>query len=177
VLQCLREENPLTSAGWVGTYLVDVRNGNLSDMGYVPSGFYGGAFLGRLLLAEPTHRFGERLMLSIYIVLCLALQLIFWLVPSVIAGAVVISLFGFFSGPFFATGISVGSKLFPQHLRHSALAIVFVIGQIGGSVFPAITGIIAARAGVGVLQPILVGLICATGLTWLCLPRVNKHRD
>lgn len=167
----------LTCLGWVVTYLVDVRKGDLSDMGYVPAGYYGGAFLGRLLLAEPTHRFGERLMVSVYVVICLALQLLFWLIPNIIVGAVTISLLGFFSGPFFATGISVGSKLFPRHIRHSALAIVFVIGQIGGSIFPAITGLIAARAGVSVLQPILVGLICATGLTWLCLPRVNKHRD
>jgi fucose permease len=167
----------ITAGGWVVTYLVDVRNGKLSDMGYVPSGYYGGAFLGRLLLAEPTYRYGERLMICIYVVICLALQLVFWLVPSIIAGAVTISLLGFFSGPFFATGISVGSKLFPQHVRHSALAIVFVIGQIGGSVFPAITGVIAASAGVRVLQPILVALIVLTGLTWLCLPRVNKHSD
>lgn len=167
----------ITAGGWVVTYLVDVRKGDLSDMGYVPAGYYGGAFLGRLLLAEPTHRFGERRMIIIYAILCLILQLLFWLVPNIIVGAVTISLLGFFSGPFFATGISVGSKLFPSHIRHSALAIVFVIGQIGGSIFPAVTGIIAASAGVRVLQPILVGLICATGLTWLCLPRANKHEE
>jgi fucose permease len=72
-------------------------------MGYVPAGFYGGGFLGRLLLAEPTHRFGERRMIFIYIVLCLALELVFWLVPDIITEAVAISLLGFFSGPFFAT--------------------------------------------------------------------------
>jgi fucose permease len=113
------------------TYLVEVRNGNVAEMGYVPSGFYGGAFLGRLILAEPTHRFGERRMILLYAVICLAMQLVFWLVPNIIAGAVTISLLGFFSGPFFATGIHVGSQIFPHHIRHSALAIVFVIGQIG----------------------------------------------
>lgn len=166
----------ITASGWVVTYLVDVRNGKLSEMGYVSAGYAGGAFLGRLLLAEPTHRLGERRMIFAYAVLCLALQLMFWLIPSIAAGIVSISLLGFFSGPFFATGISVGSKLFPGHVRHSALAIVFVIGQIGGSVFPALTGIIAARAGVSVLQPVLVALICCTGLTWLALPKVDKHQ-
>lgn len=116
-------------------------------------------------------------MIAIYVCLCLVLQLVFWLVPSIIAGAVAISLLGFFSGPAFATGVSYGSKIFPGHIRHSALAVVFVTGQIGGSIFPAITGIIAARAGVKVLQPILVGLIGGTGVTWLCLPRIDKHRD
>jgi fucose permease len=93
----------LTSLGWIVEYLVDVRNGDLDKMGYVPAGFYGGGFLGRLLLAEPTHRFGERRMIFIYIVLCLALELVFWLVPDIITEAVAISFLGFFSGPFFAT--------------------------------------------------------------------------
>jgi hypothetical protein len=71
-------------------------------MGYVPSGFYGGLTLGRLLLAEPTHRFGELRMLLVYTALCFAMQLIFWLVPNIISSAVVFSIMGFFLGPFFA---------------------------------------------------------------------------
>lgn len=71
-------------------------------MGYVPAGFYGGVSLGRLLLASPTHRFGESKMLLLYTVLCLAMQLVFWLVPNVVSGAVAFSVMGFFLGPFFA---------------------------------------------------------------------------
>jgi fucose permease len=57
-------------------------------------------------------------------------------------------------------------------------AFVFVFGQIGGSVFPALTGIIANRVGVQVLQPMLVGLIGASGLSWLILPKdAELHRD
>lgn len=59
----------------------------------------------------------------------------------------------------------------------SIAALVFVVGQVGGSIFPAITGVIAARAGVRVLQPMLVGLIGATGVSWLILPRTGLHRD
>lgn len=69
----------LTASGWVVEYLVVVRDGNLSQMGYVPAGFNGGALLGRLLLAEPTHRFGERRMIFAYTILCIAFQLVFWL--------------------------------------------------------------------------------------------------
>ncbi|KAL4892236.1 major facilitator superfamily domain-containing protein [Aspergillus ambiguus] len=167
----------ITAGGWIVEYLVHVRDGNLKDMGYVPAGFYGGGFLGRLILAEPTYRLGERRMIFIYVLLCLALELVFWLVPNIITEAVAISLFGFFSGPFFATGISVASKLFAAEIRSSALAFVFVLGQVGGSIFPAVTGVIAARAGVKVLQPILVGLLGATGVTWLFLPKTRLHHD
>ncbi|GFF22359.1 bypass of stop codon protein 6 [Aspergillus udagawae] len=167
----------ITAGGWIVEYLVDVRKGDLKDMGYVPAGFYGGAFLGRLILAEPTYRLGERRMIFIYVVLCFGLQLIFWLVPNIITEAVAISLFGFFSGPFFATGISVASKIFSAEIRSSALALVFVLGQVGGSIFPAVTGILATHAGVKALQPILVGLLGATGVSWLMVPRVRLHND
>ncbi|KAJ5682284.1 hypothetical protein N7462_005449 [Penicillium macrosclerotiorum] len=190
----------ITAGGWMVEYLVKVRNGDINDMGYVPAGFYGGGFLGRLILAEPTHRLGERRMIFIYTILCVGLQLVFWLVPNIITEAVAVSLLGFFSGPFFATGISVGSKIVPPEIRSSAigkhtsfyqpttigpkrpilnmLAFVFVLGQIGGSIFPAITGIIAAQVGVKVLQPMLVGLLSAAGISWLLLPKdAGLHRE
>ena len=69
----------LTANGWVVEYLVVVRGGNLAQMGYVPAGFNGGAMLGRLLLAEPTYRLGERRMTCLWIALCIAFQLVFWL--------------------------------------------------------------------------------------------------
>jgi fucose permease len=89
-------------AGWVVQYLVEVRHGELSKMGYVPSGYYGGLTIGRLLLAEPTHRFGEMRTLLVYSAFCFVMQLIFWLVPNIISSAVVFSVMGFFLGPFFA---------------------------------------------------------------------------
>lgn len=97
---------------------------------------------------------------------------------------------GFFTGPLFATvrfvyqdekygfnngqGIALGSKLFPQKIQSNALALVFVFAQMGGSLFPIITGIISSNVGVQVLQPILVGLLAATAVAWLCVPREKE---
>lgn len=111
----------ITAGGWVVEYLHVVRGGPLSKIGYVSSGFYGGQALGRFLLAEPTHRFGEKRMLLGYAVLSLALQIVFWRVSNIIVDAVMISVMGFLLGPFFATGISVGSKLIPSELQSSGL--------------------------------------------------------
>ena len=128
-----------TASGWVVEFLTTVRGGELSQMGYVPTGYYGGLLLGRLLLAEPTFRGGERRMLLVYSAICVALQLGFWLQPNIIASAVMLSLMGFFFGPFFATvsgraskppdlrtdrcwqGMSVASKLFPKKSQPAAL--------------------------------------------------------
>lgn len=86
-----------------------------------------GTFLGRALLAEPTKCLGERRMILVYAILCLGLALIFWLVPNIIINAIAISLFGFFSGPFFATGVYVGSQLFPADQRVGSLSMWFPV--------------------------------------------------
>lgn len=92
-----------TAGGWVVEFLTTVRGGDLAAAGYVPTGFYGGMLAGRLLLAEPTFRYGEQRMLLLYSALCVALQLVFWLQPNIVGSAVALSFIGFFSGPFFAT--------------------------------------------------------------------------
>lgn len=107
-------------------YLVDVRDGNLATMGYVPAGSYGGMCLGRLLLAEPTHRFGEKRMLLLYATICLAMQLIFWLVPNIISSAISFSIMGFFFGPFFA---AVRKKTPQSHLTGCQLSIISRVYQ------------------------------------------------
>jgi fucose permease len=84
-------------------YLVQVRQGDLAHMGNVPAALWGGIFFGRLLLAEPTHRYGEKPMLTLYCIVILAMQLVFWLVPNIIAGAISLGILGFFFGPLFAT--------------------------------------------------------------------------
>ncbi|KAI8965707.1 MFS general substrate transporter [Daldinia sp. FL1419] len=166
-----------TAGGWVVEFLTTVRGGELSSIGYVPTGFYGGMLAGRLLLAEPTFRYGEQRMLLVYSALCVALQLVFWLQPNIIGSAVALSFMGFFTGPFFATGMSVASKLFPQESQPAALGFIFVLAQAGGALFPSITGIVATNAGVAVLQPIVLALFVAGGISWWLVPKVPQRRD
>ncbi|KAF2438030.1 MFS general substrate transporter [Karstenula rhodostoma CBS 690.94] len=167
----------ITAGGWIVEYLVSARDGKLPDVGYVPAGFWGGIFLGRVLLAEPTHRFGERRMGIGYCCMILVFHLIFWLVPNLVSSAVSVSLVGFFYGPLFATGMSIASKLFEKRIHATAMGLVFVLAQAGGSLFPSITGAIASQTGVKVMQPILVGLIVAMGISWALIPKVPKRDD
>jgi fucose permease len=111
----------ITAGGWVVEFLHVVRGGPLSRVGYISSAFYGGSALGRFLLAEPTFRFGEKRMILLYALTSLALQIVFWRVSNIVVDAVMIALMGFFLGPCFATGVSVGSKLIPQELQSSGL--------------------------------------------------------
>ncbi|TVY23261.1 Bypass of stop codon protein [Lachnellula hyalina] len=149
-----------TSGGWVVEFLVRTRHGDLHKIGYVPSGFYGGLCLSRLILVEPTHRYGERRMLLLYSILSFAMQLVFWLVKDLATTIVMFSLMGFLMGPFFA-----------------AVGLIFLTAQAGAAIFPSLIGLIAARAGVQVLPPIVAGLIVAMGVTWGFVPRVERVHE
>ncbi|KAI2641859.1 MFS general substrate transporter [Hypomontagnella submonticulosa] len=166
-----------TAGGWVVEFLTTVRGGDLASAGYVPTGFYGGMLAGRMLLAEPTFRYGEQRMLLVYTVLCVALQLVFWLQPNIVGSAVALSFMGFFTGPFFATGMSVASKLFAREDQTAALGFIFVMAQAGGALFPSITGIIATNAGVAVLQPIVLALFVAAGISWWLVPKIPQRSE
>ncbi|KAK4500495.1 hypothetical protein PRZ48_008684 [Zasmidium cellare] len=164
----------ITAGGWVVEFLVVVRDGRLSRVGYISAAYNGGTALGRFLLAEPTFRLGEKRMLLVYSVLAVALQVVFWQVPNIVVNAVSVSFLGFVLGPFFATAVSVGSKLIPKELQQSGLAFIFVMAQAGGAIFPAVTGVIASQSGVGTLQPILVGLLAAMTVAWAIVPTPKK---
>lgn len=68
-------------------------------MGYIASVYWSGFTVGRVVLADITHQLGERRMVSMYMVLALVMQVLFWLVPNILANAITICLFGGF--PFF----------------------------------------------------------------------------
>ncbi|KAF2725412.1 MFS general substrate transporter [Polychaeton citri CBS 116435] len=166
----------ITAGGWVVEYLHVVRKGDLSEVGYISSAYYGGIALGRFLLAEPTFRFGEKRMLLLYGIMAFVLEIVFWRVPNIVVDAVMVSFLGFWLGPAFATGVSVGSKLLPAELQSSGLMIIFVMAQMGGAAFPAITGAVAAKAGVAALQPILVGILAAMIIAWAMVPNPRTQK-
>lgn len=157
-------------------YLNEVRHLPLSNAGYVPTGYTAGLFLGRLLLPHPTHSWlgGEHYTLTVLCIMCIALQLVAWLVPSGIVTAVAWSLMGFCNGPFFAAAIQVASEVVPRKVRSSGLGLIFVMAQLGGSILPALTGAIATDKGVEIMQPLALGLIVAMGLSWWFVPTLKR---
>ncbi|KZO90846.1 MFS general substrate transporter [Calocera viscosa TUFC12733] len=148
--------------GWTVLFLT-------KSAGYVPTGTFLGSFLARLLMAHLTHTWlgGEHWMLMIYCTINLALQLVAWLVNNVIATSVAVSVMGFFFGPFFASGMQI---------RGNALAFILVVAQLGASIFPAVTGVVASSKGVIVLQPIAVALIVLTAISWWFVPTALREK-
>jgi fucose permease len=181
----------LINLGWVIEFLIAVRNSPPDIAGYVASAYWGGLMLGRILLADITHKLGDRLMVFIYILIALGLQLIFWFVPNVIVDSIAVSLLGFFIAPFFPVGLTVLTKLLPRDLHVAAIGkyspsntykwrmlitvgFTATVGQAGSAAFPFLTGAIASKAGVIVLQPIMVALLAGMFACWGLVPRVKR---
>lgn len=110
------------------------RDASPAQSGLVPTGFWLGITLGRLVLGVVTERLGERWAVVLYLGLSLAFQLIFWLVPSFITSAVAVSFIGFFTGPLFPAAIVVAAKLLPKHLHTAGIGIASAFAGSGAAV-------------------------------------------
>ncbi|OJJ32053.1 hypothetical protein ASPWEDRAFT_44076 [Aspergillus wentii DTO 134E9] len=161
----------VTAGGWLVQFIISIRHGEPGKVGYIASGFWTGFTLGRILLADITHKFGERRMIFVYIALAIAMQLMFWFIPNIIANAVTVCFLGFFIGPFYPVGLYVLTKVIPKELHIGALGFTASLGQAGSAAFPFLTGAVASKAGVQVLQPILVALLAGIAVLWTLVPR------
>ncbi len=167
--------NSVALGGWIVTFMLRVRDAQKFAAGISATGFWAGMTVGRAFLGFITERYGERICVSIYLALSIALELIFWLVPEFVVSAVAVALLGFFLGPIFPAGVVMCAKLLPKHLHVSALGAATAIAGVGGAGVPFAVGAIAQARGVWVLQPIILALLVVITMLWLSLPRLKKR--
>jgi fucose permease len=84
--------------GWIVVFMTRVRHASSLAGSATATGFWGGMTAGRLLLPFLTVRIGEFWSIIIYLAVCVGLELIFWLVPSLVVSAVASALIGAFLG-------------------------------------------------------------------------------
>ncbi|PLN82893.1 MFS general substrate transporter [Aspergillus taichungensis] len=161
----------VTSGGWLTQFLISVRHGDPKQVGYIASVYWGGFTVGRVVLADITHQLGERRMVGLYMVLALVMQVLFWLMPNILANAITICVFGFLIGPFYPVGLYVLTEVIPPDLHIGALGFCASLGSAGSAAFPFLTGAIASQVGVQVLPPILMGLVVGMGVFWAMMPK------
>ncbi|KZZ93744.1 Major facilitator superfamily domain, general substrate transporter [Moelleriella libera RCEF 2490] len=155
--------------------MLEVRRATPYASGISGSGFWAGMTLGRAVLGFVTERFGERRCLTVYLAICVALELLFWLVPQFVVSAVAVAFLGFFLGPMFPGAVSVTAKLLPKRIHVSAIGFAMALGGTGGTVFPFVIGAVASSKGVKVLQPIILALVAVVSAVWLSFPRIKKQ--
>ncbi|KAF8609125.1 MFS general substrate transporter [Ceratobasidium sp. AG-I] len=175
----------VTIGGWIVTFVIEERGGGPSA-GYISSGFFGGLMLGRVALLWVNEKIGERRVVYLYTVLAIALELTIWLVPNLIGNAVAVSLVGMLIGehtllrrlckPIYPIAMNITGTIVPKRILTGSIGWIASFGQAGSAVFPFITGAVAQKHGVKVLQPILVGMLAAMVVLWTLIPSSPKRR-
>ncbi|KAJ5463341.1 hypothetical protein N7475_008285, partial [Penicillium sp. IBT 31633x] len=160
--------------GWVVTFMKKVRHAAPFSSSMTSTGFWLGITMGRIILGFVTPLIGEKLAISIYMSLEIAFCLVLWLVPNFYAGAIAVSLQGFFLGPLFPAVIIVTTKLLPKHLHVSAIGFAAAFGGGGAAILPFVVGVLAQAKGVKVLMPFIVALSGAMLILWNFLPKIPK---
>ncbi|KGQ02713.1 hypothetical protein BB8028_0008g02340 [Beauveria bassiana] len=156
--------------GWIPTFMIKVRHAEPFLAGLSVTLFWLGLTLGRVILGFVTGRVGEKLAITVYILLSIALQLLYWLVPNFAASLVFIILLGFFLGPLFPAAIVTATKLLPPEHHVSAIGFAGGFGGGGAAIIPFGVGAIAQSKGVSVLQPIVLAFLIFDLIGWLIMP-------
>ncbi|KAI0064423.1 MFS general substrate transporter [Artomyces pyxidatus] len=167
----------VTIGGWIVTYIIQVRGGGAAS-GYISAGFFGGLTAGRIaLLWVNKKKVGERLAIFLYVALAIGLELIVWLVPSLIGGAVAVSLVGVLLGPVYPIVMNEAGRILPRWLLTGCIGWIAGFGQTGSAALPFMTGAIASKAGIKSLQPLLVSMMGLMLVLWALVPKGHQRAD
>ncbi|KAJ4387125.1 hypothetical protein N0V93_007714 [Gnomoniopsis smithogilvyi] len=164
-------------SGWVISFLEKTRDGDLSQVGYVTSGFWAGITLGRFVLSVPAHKVGEKLFVYCMVVGAAVFELLVWLVPNVVGDAVAVAIVGLLLGPVYPCAASVFMRTMSRTEKLSGMGVISAVGSSGGAAAPFTTGLLSQAAGTFVLHPIAIGLFAAMLVCWYMLPSERKRRE
>jgi fucose permease len=86
----------------------------------------------------------------------LSLEFVVWFAPSLIGGAVAVSIVGVLLGPFYPIAMNHAGRIIPHSLLTGSIGWIAGFGQAGSAILPFITGAMASRVGIQSLQPLCV---------------------
>ncbi|KAH9852210.1 MFS general substrate transporter [Lenzites betulinus] len=166
----------VTLGGWIVTYVIQLRGGGPSS-GYISSGFFGGLTLGRVGLLWVNKKVGERRAIFLYSILAIALELVIWLVPSLIGGGIAVSFVGVLLGPIYPIVMNHAARVLPPWLLTGCIGWIAGFGQAGSALIPFVTGALASRVGIKSLQPLLVSMMGFMVFLWALVPSSPRRVD
>ena len=82
------------------------------------------------------------------------LELVVWLVPSLIGGAVAVSFVGVLLGPIYPIVMNHAGRVLPPWLLTGSIGWIAGFGQAGSALLPFLTGALASKTGIKSLQPL-----------------------
>ncbi|KAI0669536.1 MFS general substrate transporter [Trametes maxima] len=166
----------VTLGGWIVRYVRDLRGGGASS-GYISSGFFGGLTVGRIGLLWVNHKIGERRAVFLYGIIAIGLELVIWLVPSLIGGGIAVSFVGVLLGPIYPIVMNHAARVLPPWLLTGCIGWIAGFGQAGSAFLPFLTGALASKAGIKSLQPLLVTMMALMVGLWALVPGKPRRAD
>lgn len=164
-------------SGWVISFLEQTRDGDLSRVGYVTSGFWAGITLGRFILSIPAHKIGEKIFVYGMVAGAAVFELLVWLVPNIIGDAVAVAIVGLLLGPVYPCSAAVFMRTMSRKEKLSGMGVISAFGSSGGAAAPFTTGLLSQAVGTFVLHPIAIGMCAAMLVCWYLLPSGRKRRE
>ncbi|KAH9942152.1 MFS general substrate transporter [Epithele typhae] len=158
----------VTLGGWIVTYVIDLRGGGPSS-GYISSGFFGGLMAGRILLLGVNKL---RSVMRAY-----RLELVVWLVPSLVGGAVAVAFVGMLLGPMYPLVVNHARQVLPPWLLSGSIGWIAGFGQAGSAFLPFVTGALASKVGIKVLQPVIVSMMGVMVTVWVFVPHAPRRLE
>ncbi|KAI0358139.1 MFS general substrate transporter [Trametes cingulata] len=159
----------VTLGGWIVQYVIDLRGGGPSS-GYIASAFFGGLTLGRVGLLWVNRKLGEHRAIFLYAIVAIGLELVVWLVPSLIGGGIAVSFVGVLLGPMYPVVMNYAGRVLPPWLLTGCIGWIAGFGQAGSAFLPFLTGAVASKAGIKSLQPLLVSMMALMVGLWALVP-------
>ncbi|KAL5621230.1 hypothetical protein BROUX41_006700 [Berkeleyomyces rouxiae] len=160
----------ISLGGWITTFMMEVRHAEPFLAGISTTFYWLGITLGRFILGFATSRIGEKLAITIYLSLCILLQIMYWQVPSIPASIVFIILMGFFLGPLFPAAIVATTKLLSKNYHVGTIGVASAAGGCGGALLPFAVGALAQSRGISVLQVVALVILIFITCVWVCVP-------
>ncbi|KAF7307444.1 SER THR protein phosphatase family protein [Mycena indigotica] len=162
----------VANGGWSVSYMINVRGGG-AQSGYIAAGYSGGVVLGRIVLIPLNKLIGENRVVYVYTLIAIGLQLVVWLVPSLVGDAIALAFGGMMSGPLYPLALNRATRLFRSHLLTPAMGWMAAVATVGGAIIPFIAGAISSRAGIKSLQPVIVAGMAVMLILWTLVPQAT----
>ncbi|PVF95779.1 MFS general substrate transporter [Serendipita vermifera] len=161
-----------TTNGYIVTYLLKMRDGDPARVGYANSAFWAGSAVGRMLLGYTSPRMGrfKPYWMLFFLACALVLHVCIWMIPSFIAGWVLTAFVGLSMGPVFPFTLGIASQVVSPAIMGNALALITAMANMGGAIYPFLTGLLSNVKGERVIEPVIVALFA----TMICFWTFNK---
>lgn len=156
------------------SFMRRIRHADLATASLSSSVFWVGMAIGRVSLGMVTEYFGLKISVSIYILIAICLQVIFYFIKTIRMSFVLLGLIGFILGPMYPSGIILISKSLSIDEYIGGVAIATALGQGGGCISPLIIGFMAEKFGLKHLTEVILTSMSLLFIAWLVASRITR---